>query len=423
MATKTETGMDKGEIKRLLARSKREPVSCAVGIGPDPGVALLLMDKVKNPKAVLKQLEKNEPDIKSTRFGTVLVDVDDDPKLVRFVLNKPLPSIARKLVKTLKGTGFSKVAIGHDDGSPVEGAADEEDEEEPATAAADAGSRAGEAGQAPSLRATPPASPATDTPGTTDAGAPKQQGAAPGPAAEDMAPLVSRATTLVRRIAQMTPEVTATLRPLAESAQAAIRSGDPTAATAAVDALETALDTAADGASATARDAQAGSPEVQEPDKPASDGDDATRTAQVLPDGAVATVRKARTAWGATRRKMQSDLDSVRQAVLDAYRDHPVLESLEKTLDDKIGPVLGRLDDALSDKLDELSAVTDAAAATRLAGEAQQILRGYQEYIAGEPLIAALDSNPLTPVSLQKSLTATLVVLSKSVRAMTASLR
>jgi hypothetical protein len=55
-----------------------------------------------------------------------MVDTDDDPTLVKFMLNKAVTSMARRLVKTLKGTGFRKVQILLEDGSPVEVAAEEE---------------------------------------------------------------------------------------------------------------------------------------------------------------------------------------------------------------------------------------------------------------------------------------------------------
>ena len=72
------------------------------------------------------------PTVFNTRFGTAMVDTDDDPTLVKFMLNKPVTSMARRLVKTLKGTGFRKVQILLEDGSPVEVAAEEEAAEQAA---------------------------------------------------------------------------------------------------------------------------------------------------------------------------------------------------------------------------------------------------------------------------------------------------
>src|SRR5271163_4833828 len=136
MAAQIDTGMEKAEMKKLLVRSKKEPVNCAVaqpGSGPH---ALLMMDKIKQPRAVVKELEKQCADMKNPRWGTVSVDTDENPRLAVFQLNKPAPGMARRLVKTLKGTGFSKVQVRFEDGSPDEADEDEEDEAPPAAAAA-----------------------------------------------------------------------------------------------------------------------------------------------------------------------------------------------------------------------------------------------------------------------------------------------
>ncbi len=130
-----DTGMDKQDMKRLLLKSKQEPLNCAFGQGAEPSVGLLMIDRVKQPKALDKELGKAFPDAKNTRWGTAFVDVDDNPKLVKFRINKPVSGMARKLAKTLRGTGFTKVEILLDDGTPVE-AYSEEEEGEAATAAA-----------------------------------------------------------------------------------------------------------------------------------------------------------------------------------------------------------------------------------------------------------------------------------------------
>ncbi len=128
MATETPpTGMDRAEMKRFLLKSKQEPVNCAIGVGDDKSLALLMLARNRSPKALQGDLQKDFPTAFNTRFGTAVVDTDDDPTLVKFMLNKPVSSMARRLVKTLKGTGFRKVQILLEDGSPVEAAAEEAD--------------------------------------------------------------------------------------------------------------------------------------------------------------------------------------------------------------------------------------------------------------------------------------------------------
>ncbi|MEJ0045389.1 MAG: hypothetical protein WDN04_04000 [Rhodospirillales bacterium] len=103
--------MDKADMKRLLARSRKEPVNCAVAQPKKGAMALLLMDKVKQPKALVKNLMQQFDDLKNPRFGTVSVDAEDDPKVAVFELNKAFSGLQRRLVKTLKGTGITGVDL------------------------------------------------------------------------------------------------------------------------------------------------------------------------------------------------------------------------------------------------------------------------------------------------------------------------
>ncbi len=121
----TQTGMERAEMKRFLLKSKQEPVNCALGVGDDKSVALLMLSPHRSAKSLQGDLQKQFPSAFNTRFGTAVVDTDDDPTLVKFMLNKPVTSMARRLVKTLKGTGFRKVQILLEDGTPVETAAEE----------------------------------------------------------------------------------------------------------------------------------------------------------------------------------------------------------------------------------------------------------------------------------------------------------
>ncbi len=128
MAAPVNFGMETADLKRLLIRSKREPVNCAIATGKDGG-PLILLDKVKQPRAVSGELTKQFKDMKNPRWGTAFVDVDADPKKVILTLNRPLPGFGRRLKKVaLKGTGFTKVEIHHDDGSPPEVVVEEDGE-------------------------------------------------------------------------------------------------------------------------------------------------------------------------------------------------------------------------------------------------------------------------------------------------------
>lgn len=108
-----EEAMGKQELKKLLLRAAREPVNCALALSDTQsgGRGLVLLDKVKPSKALLADLKKQFPTARNPSFGTVSVDAKAEPKMVTFHLNKEFSGTQRKVVKTLRGTGFRKVTI------------------------------------------------------------------------------------------------------------------------------------------------------------------------------------------------------------------------------------------------------------------------------------------------------------------------
>jgi hypothetical protein len=51
-----------------------------------------------------------------------------------------------------------------------------------------------------------------------------------------------------------------------------------------------------------------------------------------------------------------------------------------------------------------------------LVSEARSLIDGYSKHVASDETIAALDKNPFVPLSIQKTMTATLAALSKAIR-------
>src|SRR3954462_668475 len=125
-AEAASAGMDKAELKRHLRLATEGAIPVAFALDATGKNAVLQMHRSKNPKALEKQLKDEAPDSKNHRWGTASVD-PDDPKLVRFTINKAGGGIARKLVIALKGTGFNKVKLQLEDGTELEAGADEED--------------------------------------------------------------------------------------------------------------------------------------------------------------------------------------------------------------------------------------------------------------------------------------------------------
>jgi hypothetical protein len=436
----TQTGMERAEMKRFLLKSKQEPVNCALGVGDDKSVALLMLSPHRSAKSLQGDLQKQFPSAFNTRFGTAVVDTDDDPTLVKFMLNKPVTSMARRLVKTLKGTGFRKVQILLEDGTPVETAAEEagvgvaaDGQVVEADARPDAGALQNELAVLvqrikdvadPAMKARL-AKLATDTNGniktnnltyaatylaqlrnglaaletTPDNNAARGREPPPPPHPEaqakpDPSALTAELTALVRRI----PEVVAadpprkeTLATLARQAQVNLKTGNLTYAAADIESLRRAME-AGPTASGSARTSDA-SPSAT-PGQPFYD--------------------KARVAWVATRNKVQSDVETLRKAILSTYSDRAT--ELDGQFQARVAPLLGTLDESLADKLDAASNAADAQQRSELVEEARQIIERHRDYLAASPIIADLDANPFVPLAIQKTVATTLAALSNTVQ-------
>ena len=137
-------------------------------------------------------------------------------------------------------------------------------------------------------------------------------------------------------------------------------------------------------------------------------------TSPAAGNGAIYT--KSRTAWIATRAKVESEIAKLQGALSSAYQGHGAAESLETAFQTRVAAMLSVLDHSLAGKLDDVNKATDASQRAQFVQEARQIMQRYEAYVASEPLIAKLDANPFVPVAIEKTLTATLTALSKAVR-------
>jgi hypothetical protein len=127
------------------------------------------------------------------------------------------------------------------------------------------------------------------------------------------------------------------------------------------------------------------------------------------------TIEKSRTAWVATRKHIEGELNKLKKGVAAALKGHAGPEEVEKTFTDKVFPILDSLDEKLSDKLAELGRAKDGQEHTKLVGEVHKIIAKYRQFMTGEPVMKMLDDNPFVPVSVEKTLTATLAALEKSI--------
>jgi hypothetical protein len=418
------SGMELAQLKKLLKKSRSAPVSCAMaqGDGKTNALGLLVLHHVKQPKALVKDLEKQFPDAKNPRFGTAFIAVDEDPKQVNFFINRPISGMARKLAKTLKGTGYSKVQILLEDGTAVDvGAEEEEEGEQIEDADDDASTDDDEDGDEAPLEdereeipvlATQGVPAEMDAPAPTSASATTDEGASDvqpthavspngqssdnstPPRPLDGAELTAALTELVKR---MLPIIAAdssqqdSLKGIATQAQASLKAGDLDTGAGQIETLRTLLDRIGKSSVTT-------TPAAPEPR-----------------EGGATPVAKARLAWLATRQKVNSDIGRLHGTFTSAFKDHPMAGDLAKTFRARVDSVLGALDEALAEKLDELNHATDAGERAKLAAEAHAIIQRYKSHVVNDPTIAALDTNPFTPLKIQATVTTTLDALGRSI--------
>lgn len=371
MAAVVNTGMSKADMKKLLTRSKEEPVHCAVGIGDNAAVGLLMLHRSKQGRAVEAMLKEECPDAKNTRFGTAFVDMDDNPKLVKFTLNRAVSGIAKRLVKTLKKTGFTKVQIMTEDGSAME-AFEEEDEE--AGEGAPAAPGAGAAAQAPSAIPKAPLLPPA------------------GPTAEDRAAKVAAMTRQLAALAAAIPGSAgsdagrkAMLMKLATDANVNLKTGNLTYAANALLQLKTALDGAP---SSPANGPAAGNPGLA----------------------------KSRLAWVGARQQVESDIGKLRSALASVYGSQDVGGEVMQRFQATVAPVLARFDDRLLDAIDGLMNEGDADARGAKLTAAKGVVKDCLSFAMTDKLVADLDANPFAPLAIRGTTTAALAAVAKAMQ-------
>jgi hypothetical protein len=378
-------GSDLTELKALFKLAHSKPVNVAFGLGGD-GKVVIKLDKTKNPKALAKALKDADPKIKNLLVGEVSID-PDDASTAAFSMNKEAGGLEAKLIVALKGTGVSKVNVS-------------------ATGVADADDGQGDSDAAEAEQDAAPQSDANgDTAAATD-------GSVPAGAAPDAAALTAALTGLVQQMMAAiasNPAMKSTLVPLAVSAQASLKQGDLSAAAGGIANLQSAL--SGNGSSPGGAQAQ---PAAAPAPPPGPDASSEAPTAGSAPADQ-ASIAKSRAIWIATRKKVESELDKLTKSILDTYKDHDSVGTIEKALQKKVVPILESLDDSLSDKLAELGKATNSEQHQKLAGEAQQIIQKYKQFMAGEPLIQKLDKNPFVPVSVEQSLQTALAALEKTI--------
>jgi hypothetical protein len=377
MAAKVETGMEKNEMKLELGKGTPEkPVNCAFGGHPDQKTfAVLMVDKVKGSKAVLKDLVTKFKDASSPRYGVAFVDVEDT-KLVKFRINTTVSGAAKKLVKTLKGTSFKKVEILLDDGTVVDSHT-EEDEEEGVEA---------QDSEDPEKQPTTETSENEPEPVTaTTGGAPPRPPAQPQQKPEfDKAALTQEWNELVKRLPEAigkAPLLKEQLGKYATDAQINLKTNNLAYAKVGIDQLRRALDAVKAGATGAGKE----------------------------------TLEKSSKLWHATRDKLQSEIEKLRGEILTTYEKSGMADQLDAAYQNRVSAVFDMLDDSLSDKLDAAAKLIDPAPRAQLVAEAKTMIQNHKTFVASDETITELDANPFVPLQLRATATGMLAALEKAV--------
>jgi len=418
-------GLGRAELKKALVIARRQPMHCAFALGAD-GKPVILIDKIKKGPGLDRDLKSKAPDTKNHRFGIVEID-QDNPKLCRFTINKAgTGGMARKLIVALKGTGFNKVLIQLEDGTAVESEEGEEEETGDEVAAAGQGG-AEESGdtqpaQAQATASATPAAPSGSDGQSQGVAAPSAQPAANAqPAAgPDAAGLTADLTALVKQMIAVIatdPSKKSALAELATNAQASLKRGDLQGASAGIDVLREAL---SGGGDSSLQPSPNGGPRTAPAPGAAAppNGAAAATTAAASPDAsaAAATIAKARTAWTATRQKVEADLGKLQDQFGTAFKGHEQEDQITKKFRDRVETVLETLDEGLANTLDSVNKAKDPGERAKLVQQAHTLLQKYQQHVATDPTIAALDANPFVPMAVGKTMGATIDALSRSIR-------
>jgi len=134
--------------------------------------------------------------------------------------------------------------------------------------------------------------------------------------------------------------------------------------------------------------------------------------ADKVPD--MAAVANARVVWEDTLTTVEGEVEKLRSAMAGHYKGHGFADHLDRVFAAKIEPMMGKLDRSLIAKLDAMTKTGDHAAHIQLVGEARTIIKNFESYLAGEPIIAKLDANPFVPLGIQKKLTFALETLNST---------
>jgi hypothetical protein len=128
---------------------------------------------------------------------------------------------------------------------------------------------------------------------------------------------------------------------------------------------------------------------------------------------------QSRLLWDATRKKVQSELQTVEQAILQACKKHNENPNKEYEIDlselatktKGLYEILDKLDHRLIDKLDEALNAAEPAKRDALHKEAEGLVKEYMLFVASDPRMAIIDKNGFTSSTIRHEVSEALKLL------------
>ncbi|MDB6122864.1 MAG: hypothetical protein JWQ71_1857 [Pedosphaera sp.] len=136
--------------------------------------------------------------------------------------------------------------------------------------------------------------------------------------------------------------------------------------------------------------------------------------APVSPKGSMVTYIQAKLDWRNVRIQVQSELQKVEQAVLDACKEQPNIGEIAGKVKN-LYSVLNTLDERLIDKLDDALKAQEPEKKDFADQQSRTLIKEYLGFINSDPLMAVIDDNPFAPVNVKGRLVATLTDLDKKI--------
>jgi len=295
---------------------------------------------------------------------------------VRLRLNKKVSGMAHRLIKTLKGTGITKIELCTEDGTMFD-SVHEEDETELSEA------------------------PLNETSAETTSAPPAETASAP-PAASTSAPadtahaeaephaIREALATAIREIEAATgldPVRLAEAKKLVAEAAAALKAADDASATAAIGEIRALLST--------------------------HPGSGPAISSAAPMHMSFTSMQKSRLIWDSTRKHVMAEIESLKHAVRTAFDGDPDQAEILATVD-QADEILANLDERLLDMLDAMLNEADSARRATMTVQAKALIDEYVAFAQSNELLRNLEGE--TPFGVKLTVASTMTTSLKALQ-------